>query len=177
MAVKAKTKSSEPVAPKTRSITAQELVSIHKYGVEMQLPSGLIARVRPITTRDLITTLGRIPDELTSLVNAMINPNDTEATAKTLENFNDLPPEVINMQFEFLDGYCKLALVSPKVVDDPQADDEIAAYMLSEEDKGFLLAWINTPAINLRDFREFQKELDSGVESEPGLSPATEPAL
>lgn len=159
-------------------ITPAELKEIHTKGVELGLPSGLNAFIRPVTTRDLLRTLGRIPDELTNLVHTLVNPVDPELTASILDSMNQLTPEVIEMQFEFLDAYCKIAFVSPKVVDNPQdGANEISPDWLSSEDKGFVLALINAPAIRLREFRQFQTELDPSVEFESGLPPATEPDL
>lgn len=158
-------------------ITPAELKEIHTKGVELGLPSGLNAFIRPVTTRDLLRTLGRIPDELTNLVHTLVNPVDPELTASILDSMNQLTPEVIEMQFEFLDAYCKIAFVSPRVVDNPTSDDEISPDWLSAEDKGFVLALINAPAIRLREFRQFQTESSPSVESESGLPPATEPDL
>lgn len=182
MPAKVKTETSQPELPVTsmnvptpsRNISAKELQDIFKFGAEMELPSGILARVKPITTRELMLKIGRVPDELTSLVNSLVNPSNSEDQSEMLESFKALDPEIINLQFEFLDKYCALALVSPRIVENPTADDEISADMLSEEDKGFLLAWINAPAIRLRDFRAFQTEFNPSVEPEPGLSSPTE---
>jgi hypothetical protein len=159
-------------------ITAQELYQIHTHGVEIKLPSGLNVFLRPVTSRDLMKKLGRIPDELTALVAAMVDPKDEQDDDTILAKFSNLSPEVLDEQYKFLNAYCALAIVSPKVVDDPDPDNnEISPDFLTEEDKGFVLGLINSSALYLKAFRDFQTELNSGLEFESGLSSETEPDL
>lgn len=159
-------------------ITPQQLHEAHTVGVEINLPSGIVAYLRPVTTTDLLKRIGRIPDELTALVQTLVNPSDPEETAAMLDQFSKLDPSVMQMQMDFFDQYCKIAFVSPKVVDNPDPyNDEISPDWLSEEDKGTVLALINAPARDLFAFRSFQKESNSGVEHQSGLPSATEPDL
>ena len=156
-------------------ITPKQLQEAHTRGVEIKLPSGITAYLRPVTTTALIKRIGRIPDELTSLVTALVNPSDEDQAEKILVNFDKLTPEVLQLQMDFLDKYCQIAFVSPRIVDDPNPENnEISADWLSEEDKGTVLALINAPARDLYAFRAFQTESYSGVEPQSGLSPAAE---
>ncbi len=163
-----------------QTLTPAEISSAYQKGIEFRLPSGMNARLRPVTSRDLLKHLGRIPDELTGLVSMLINPpaDEGEEELSLADRIKQIDPEMMERQLLFLDEYCKIAFISPRIVDNPKPDtDELSPEWISEEDKGFVLALINTSVADLKRFRQFQIESYSGVESESGLSPTSEPDL
>lgn len=92
-------------------------------GFEQLLPSGNVARLRPVALADLVAQ-GKVPDLLTPLVMRM-----------AFEGIDAEPSELHDVErgqewtaavLATYAAVCRAAFVSPRIVDDPQADDEIA---------------------------------------------------
>lgn len=120
-------------------------------GELVQFPeSGNVARLRPVGLVDL-WQLGKIPDHLTAIVVELLTAQQLsperaiEKAAENLKGITDLYVIV-----------CRAAFISPKVVDDPAGDDEIAFHHIIQADREFLLAWCNAPQAALRSFRPKQ---------------------
>lgn len=154
-------------------------------GVPVQLPSGNIARLRPVEPQALLKQ-GEIIDILTPLVAKMLFQG-ADATAETIAQVigdatagtDDNPAQLESAAARLADLervcdiVCKAAFVDPRVVDDPQAENEIAPDDIELADKiqVFTLALRGAAAL-----RHFRYEPNGDVESLPNSEGQPQPA-
>lgn len=138
-------------------------------GVWITLPSGLEARVGGVDP-ELLLRLGRIPDGLTPLVAAMLDGREDT------DEFRPKTQAELLERFEFISAVAISALKEPRVVEDPQTDDEIALEHLELGDRIFLLNTLGAPLRQLERFRDEQARALEAVADEPADAPAAERA-
>lgn len=147
-----KAKADKPaVTPKILQATSgKEWRKMREQGVLVDLPSGFVARLRPIGLMALFST-GKIPDNLTPLVAELV-------TAERVDSRNAIQKATESMMAitQLYDLVCKECFLEPKVVDNPKSDDEISLADIPDEDKQYVLAVANAPSIALRSFRDEQ---------------------
>jgi hypothetical protein len=119
-----------------------------REGFPITLPSGKVARLGSVAL-DVLITSGRIPDVLTPIA------------AKTLWSEMDADTigdavELASGTAELFDLVCKAAFLEPRVVDDPQADDEIGVEDIEFHDKAFVFQVAIQGVSALRKFCERQ---------------------
>lgn len=127
--------------------------SAREQGYLKQLPSGNWARLRPVALDRLLIS-GEIADLLTPLVVKMVMEG---ADTVSLDTFlNNVTTEralgTVAETIQLLDLVCKAAFIEPRIVDNPQADDEISLSDLLLEDKGLVFSLAMQPAEELRRF-------------------------
>jgi len=131
-------------------------------GFTLALPSGNVARIRPVAL-DVLLRQGAVPDLLTSWVAKTIYEGvDTEELDRLLgaENLVEQSDEMLSL----IDAICTAAFVEPRIVEDPQEDDEIAIEDVELGDRGAVFSLAVLPAQALRSFLERQA---AGVEPVP----------
>jgi hypothetical protein len=142
-----------------------------RESVELTFPGGFTAAIRPVTS-ELLFKLGRIPDALTPLVINSINGSGTF-------DLDTDKPENFQAFLKLLDGIAETAFVSPKIVKEPAADDEISIDDLAFADKFFLMQFLNQPSSVLREFRAKQirdvESVDAGAGHESAPVRTAEP--
>ncbi len=122
---------------------------VREKGVEVTLPiAQLPVRVRGLGL-DVFLLSGSIPDSLTPVIVKAINEGEAD-----LGNFDDL--QATKDYLQLVNTVAERVLVSPRVVSDPQADDEISLDDLDFQDKVWLLQFLGKPAAALARFREEQ---------------------
>ena len=121
-------------------------------GFEIQFPSGNTAMIRPVQA-DFFLRVGRIPDALAPLMNTIIRGDSYK-----LEIPPDEELEKKREWVDFLNQLITYAFVTPKVVENPQADDEISIDDVSYLDKYYIYRLFTAPAEKLRTFRKEQTE-------------------
>lgn len=132
--------------------SAREWREKRKKGIEFELPEYQdIVLIRPMDA-EFFFKLGGIPDFLAPTVRKIINGNDYSMP---------LPPEDQSQEdlvkwLAWLDELVTYALVSPKVVSDPQGDDQISIDEIGYIDKLRIYKFFGWPAQQLRRFREQQ---------------------
>lgn len=124
-----------------------------EQGVPLVLPEyGDEVRIRPMDATFFLRT-GRIPDYLAQTVDDLINNSLNQVP---------IPPKITSDKtaewLKWLDDLVTYALVSPKVVSTPQADDEIAIDDIGYTDKLFIYRFFGQPAQVLRTFRQTQSK-------------------
>lgn len=132
-------------------------------GELIELPSGNRARLRAVSLPTLVAA-GNIPDLLTPLVVRMLGQG-IDATTDTLEKAlasaekgeDDAGAAEAFRQLrdmnEVFDAVCRAIFVEPRIVETPQADDEIAAEDLELADKLHAVYLAMQPVEVLRRFR------------------------
>ena len=117
-------------------------------GYTIVLASGNSATLRPVAL-DLLITSGKLPDLLTPIA------------AKTL--WVETAPSTLADQAELAKGFADLinlivplAMLSPRVVEQPQADDEISLDDIDFQDKLIIFQLATGGATALRSFRQRQ---------------------
>lgn len=117
-------------------------------GFVVVLPSGNAARLRPVALDQMILA-GKLPDLLTPLAAKTLWTNTDEAE--------------IGNQIELAKGFAQLvnmivplAMMEPKIVEDPLADDEIAIEDIDFGDKVAVFQLATQPATFLRAYRDQQ---------------------
>ncbi len=113
-------------------------------GVPLTLPSGNVARIRPVPLVKLIER-GEVPDFLTPIAVSQIIGVAEDGTGSAWgvfedENEPETEDDVKRMlnTVSFMEFLCKEAFVEPKIVDEPEADNEIALEDVGVEDMGFV---------------------------------------
>lgn len=110
-------------------------------GYLLKFPSGKVARVRPVGP-EVFATLKRIPMVIGDLLMG--------GTSEIEVDFAD--PVKLGEWIEVLNAIAKGCFVSPKIVDDPVADDEIALADIDLIDKVELFRIFGKPARAIESF-------------------------
>lgn len=129
---------------------------------ESLLPSGNFARIRPVAL-DVLLRQGTIPDLLTPFVAKMIYEGVDTKELDALLSVEKLAEQSDEM-LALIDAICIAAFLEPRIVADPQADDEIAIEDVELADRGTVFSLAVLPANDLRRFLERQA---SSVEPVP----------
>lgn len=141
-------------------------------GFLKQLPSGKIARLRPISP-DLLLYRGEVPDLLTGLVTKMVmggaDAQDLDAVVNPALSIAEAGDSV-----RFFNLVCQLAFVSPRIVENPQGDDEIAIEDVDLVDRGFVWRVCTLATDELRFFRVEPPVDVAPVPDGENVEPATE---
>lgn len=138
-----------------------------EQGLLVTFKSGNVARIRPVGL-DLLVRCGRVPDILQACIVQLIE------TGK-----GDLPREATltdeSAWFDFLNGLAELAFVSPRVVPEPQADDEISPWDIELADKMQLWEALGAPARALVHYFRSAAERVEPVAAPEVYPPAGQP--
>lgn len=123
-----------------------------EQGELIQLPfCGRFVRLRTVRP-DTLVRLGKIPNVLTTLVlNMIYDRGEEDQFEKFLTNVESRE-EALEM-LESLRVVCTASMVSPKIVDNPQADDEISIDDLDLGDRSYIFRLAFVPAEALSTFR------------------------
>ena len=117
-------------------------------GFVIDLPSGNAAKLRPVAL-DRLVLAGRIPDLLSPVAAEALWVQTTESEMKgkgdLLKNYTELVNLIV-----------PLALVEPRISDNPTADDEISLDDIDFTDKVAIFQVATQPAAVLKRFREQQ---------------------
>lgn len=120
-----------------------------KRGIEFELPQwGDTILIRPMDV-DFFFKAGGIPDFIAATVRKIINGEKYNMPYPP----DDQTDEDTRKWLDWLDNLVGYALVSPKVVDDPQGNDQISIDEIGYEDKLHIYQFFGRPAYILRDFR------------------------
>jgi len=113
-------------------------------GEAVELPSGLVVRLRPVSMERLFTT-GKIPDALTPIVASIISTGSVE--------FKD-PMNDATAMLNLKRILCSASILFPEIVDVPDYDrGQISYFDLSSEDSEFIMSWAQRPQKDLSTFR------------------------
>ncbi len=128
--------------------------ALREQGVLIQLPSGFYARLRPVSIEQMIAG-GEIPDLLTPLVTKMFLDGADSVDLETflVQKGPDKALAEIGQMTRLMDAICVAAFVQPRIVDNPQADDEISIDDLDITDKSAVFHRVQQPTAVLRRFR------------------------
>lgn len=122
-------------------------------GIEFKFPdSGETAALRPIDVGLFVLTAD-IPDVLIKDILNIINNNPTKLALPPQEEI-----EQSKVWLKFLDDLTRFAFVNPKVVPDPQAENEISVEDVCYADKLQLFLLFSQPVRILKRFREYQNK-------------------
>ena len=128
--------------------SGRELRRIRREGELLPFPSGLVVRVRPVSVEKLIIG-GHFPDALTAEAQKVLFEGQGDAGEV------DLATLLADSEAVY-DVVCKAALVEPRIVDKPKADDEIGIDDLSYKEKESIYMAAQQPAMQLRKFCQKQ---------------------
>jgi len=138
-------------------------------GVEFVLPMGNKAILRPVPLMSHIRK-GTVPDYLTPIATATVLGSEDTPLLKALagNNIEEFSQEDSMLLLDFMDFLCRESMLSPRIVDSPEAEDEISIDDLSYEDRGFIVGIALQPHEILMSFRR-EQETDVGpVEDRAG---------
>lgn len=136
-------------------------------GALLLLPSGRVVRVRAISL-DTCVILGFIPDGLSRLVIDVFMGK--ESLADTIETLAQLKDEI-----QYWEVLCRTCLLEPRVVDNPQAEDEISLEDLEPGDKQHIASVVLRPAHELRPFCQQQNAFMESILNQQALRPTPQP--
>lgn len=124
-----------------------------EQGELVRLGSGYVARLRPVDVGALLAS-GTMPDILTPLAARIVYEG-----ADAQEQIDAALLQQSVEMLEMFNVVCKAAFLEPRIVDNPQADDEISIEDLSYVDRAQVFNVCIQPAEVLRTFR-LQQESD-----------------
>jgi hypothetical protein len=135
--------------------SGREWREAREKGFVVMLPSGRCVRMQPVSLEKLIIS-SQIPDTLVPLAAASIwagvdpekDKDDPEVMRKLLKESDEL--------FGII---CRASFMEPKIVDDPQEDNEIHIDDLEFRDKVRGFEYAQLPSVSLHNFREEQEKL------------------
>lgn len=166
-----------------RATTGADWREPRRLGIPIELPSGNIARLRPVEPQALLKQ-GEIIDILTPLVAKMLFQG-ADASAETIaqvlgdaadgegaSGYAEALAKLADLE-RVCDIVCKAAFVAPRVVDEPQAENEIAPDDIELADKIHVFTLALRGAAALRHFRY---EPNGDVESVPNSEGQPQPA-
>lgn len=145
---------------------AAEFRAVRERGVIVPLPSGRVVRMRSVRP-DQLLKLGHIPDVLATLALKHMygKLSDTEFYAFT--DVRDAIPDALAV-VESLRVVCTAALIEPRIVETPQADDEIAIDDLTLRDRQHIFDLAFSEVSALASFRDEPDTAVAAVPDEPG---------
>lgn len=122
-----------------------------RAGEVVELPSGNFARLQRLNLLELIRE-GQIPDPLAGKLESIISKKQSlEKTAKDVsKNIN------IEEMEQVLSLVAKNAFLEPKIVDDPQNDNEISIKNVSVDDQSYVFHYANGGLADIERFRNQQ---------------------
>ena len=152
--------------------SGKEWRKAREEGIETLLPSGATANLRPVEA-DFFLRVGHVPDALAPLINTIISGDSYKLEIPPVEQL-----EKGKEWIGFLNELCTYAFVAPKVVEAPQADDEISVDDICYLDKFAVYQKFSLPAHKLRTFRQAQAQSVATMESgaSNGRTPIPDPA-
>jgi hypothetical protein len=119
--------------------------------------------------------LGKIPDPLTELVIRILYGQVTPAQYAEFFELTERREHAVDMADSFL-IVCTAALIEPKIVDDPQTDDEICIDDLEDSEQRYIFDLALLEATGLSRFRRRQDEIMESVDESAGAPlPAEHP--
>lgn len=127
---------------------------------EITFPSGNTAVCRTVGT-DLFIKLGRVPDWATSYVLDAIEQTGGVFDIRKLPERKTLEDE--KNWIDFINAVTETCFVNPKIVDNPQADDEISVDDVEYGDKVYLAAFLGRPIQSLATFLKEQADRVAAV--------------
>lgn len=122
--------------------TGREWRKQREEGELETLPSGNVARLRKLSLSSLLKR-GKIPDPLSGMVQRMMTGQ--KEVADTWEAFQGM--------LGLLEFICREAFLEPRIVDEPQADDEISMEDVDFDDRLYVLDKVQKEITLLTPFR------------------------
>lgn len=146
--------------------SGREWRKAREEGYVITLPSsGYAVRLRPVPLHSLIAQ-GKIPDTLSPLAAEALWGEDSDGKQDV--------KELLSSTVELYDWVCRAAFVEPKIVDNPQADDEISIEDVDFNDKSAVFQAALLPGAALRNFRDEQERIMGAVHAGKDDGPAAE---
>jgi hypothetical protein len=130
----------------------------YEEGMEIEMPSGAIVRMRPTIDVTYLIATGAIPEGLTAIAMEGLNfdTKDKDAVKSLSENIKRLN--------ELYQVVCTETWIHPRIVANPQADNEIAFNWITKEDKDFTWQLVNQP---VSEWKRFLQKWRGSVELVP----------
>lgn len=146
--------------------SGQQWRKAREVGETIRLPSGNIATLRPVPLDQLMLS-GKIPDLLTPIAaRSLWAETDTSNIADQVETAKGFA-ELINL-------IVPLAVLRPRIVDNPQSDDEISLEDIDFSDKIAIFQLATGGSQTLSLFREQQEKRLEPVPDSEDVRPETE---
>lgn len=144
----------------TRPTSGRQWRKAREEGIVVTLPSGNIARLRPVAL-DVMLANGQMPDLLAPIAaKSLWDEIDTEKIAGMVDMAKGMA--------DLFGIVCKAALLEPRVVDNPTADDEIALDDIEFQDKAAIFQLAIAPTRALELFRRQQEQRLAAVHDGQG---------
>ncbi len=105
--------------------------------------AGILPACAPYPVDAILSDI-EAPNELKVSVAKMFSPGGESASGE----------ETLLEMAQVIDYVCRKCFLEPKIVDEPEADDEISLLDLSMGDKRFVFEWAMQGVQALRNFRE-----------------------
>lgn len=145
-----------------------------REGVEKELPSGLVVRLRPIDAGMILTE--KMSEPLQRIVKAHllgVRPKELDDDGVLDESLTSVT-KIYDSARTFGEFIASKCIVYPRIVEHPATIDEIALREIGTDDLLVLSQVIGVPLKELSSFRFQQTETVESVSDEQGTTPDTE---
>lgn len=134
-------------------------------GETVTLPSGNVATLRPVAL-DMLIASGKLPDLLTPIAaKSLWTETDTSTIADQVETAKGFA-ELVNL-------IVPAAMLTPRIVENPQGDDEISLEDIDFSDKIAIFQLATGGSQVLKSFREQQEKRMEPVPDGENVQPTT----
>jgi len=144
----------------------------------LELPSGMIARLRNPGGMRVFIGRGTIPNSLMPIVKGSLESNAESGQAVAQQMAADVNEDLIQDMMNMMDEIAVTCFVEPRVypVPDNEADREddlLYADEIDDEDKMFIFRWVSGGTSDVERFREEQKRDVAAVAGQSALGGKT----
>ena len=154
--------------------SAAEFRRVREQGEVITIPqTGRVVRMRVVKPAALLR-LGTIPDPLSDLVIHILYGKVTHAEYESFFELKERKEQAVDLA-DSLRVVCTAALIEPRIVDEPQADDEIHIDDLEDSEQRFIFDLAMLEATGLSRFRQRQASDVEPVAPEQELALPAEP--
>lgn len=142
----------QTVEPELKVVSGKLMRAYREEGARLAFPSGNVYRVRMPYVADLLKR-GNLPNPLITFI------ADTFFAGGSEDKYNaylrqDGSQEAVQTVTDSLRAICEAVFIDPKVVDDPQADDEVAIADVPLVDQMWAFRLVFVPVQEVYPFRQ-----------------------
>lgn len=136
-----------------------------RLGGVMELPSGLIVKLRNPGGMRVFLKDGLIPNSLMGMVKKAMETGQELNPTELLREDGGIDPELMNEMNALLDNVVVQCFVEPTVMPTPEDEadrneDQLYADEIPDDDKMFVFQWVSG---GTRDLEQFRLEHEQGV--------------
>lgn len=150
-----------------------------KRSATMELPSGMIAKLRNPGGMRVFMGNGTIPNSLMPVVKETLDGNKADGVEVAQQTLADVDEAMIADMMRMMDSIAVACFVEPKVFNTPEneddrEDDKLYADEVDDEDKMFIFRWVSGGTSDVEQFRQEQAGNVAALAGQPAVGGKTQ---